>query len=194
LAYFPGRPSRSGYGAPAAEGHVRWAAEATILEALGNLGDFVGGVAVVVTILYLAYQVRQNTAALRVSSRQDIVESYRSYLRPGLEDPTLLALQIEGHRSYPDLSQPDRMRFAVLLTDQALHFQGALALHESGTLDDETFRAYRDHFAASMSTPGGSAFWSANRSSMPSDVVDSIEARINEGGLRDILDNPAYRS
>ncbi len=39
-----------------------------MLEALGNLGDFIGGIAVVVTLLYLAVQVRQNTTQLRESS------------------------------------------------------------------------------------------------------------------------------
>jgi hypothetical protein len=165
---------------------------ASILENLGNLGDFLGGVAVLITIIYLAIQIRQNTAALRVSSRQEIVESYRSFIRPQLEDPSLLTLQIDGHRSFPDLPQPDRMRFAVLLTDHALHFQGALALHESGALDDETFRAYRDHFAASMMTPGGSRFWSAARSSYPRHVVDSAEQRIAEGGLSDLIDRETF--
>ena len=99
---------------------------------------------------------------------------------------------IQGHRSYPELSQPDRMRFAILLSDQALHFQGALALHESGSLDDETFRAYRDYFAASMSTPGGANFWVQSRGNLPAYVVESVEARIAEGGLRDILANSAY--
>jgi hypothetical protein len=32
-----------------------------ILEALGNIGDFIGGIGVVVTLLYLVMQIRQNT-------------------------------------------------------------------------------------------------------------------------------------
>ena len=35
------------------------------LEALGNIGDFLGGIGVVVTLVYLAAQIRQNTAQLR---------------------------------------------------------------------------------------------------------------------------------
>lgn len=58
-----------------------------MLEALGNLGDFIGGIAVVATLLYLAVQVRQNTVALRTASRQQIVAGFREYnrllLQPG---------------------------------------------------------------------------------------------------------------
>ena len=40
-----------------------------MLEALGNLGDFVGGVAVIVTLLYLASQIRQNTTPRHVPAK-----------------------------------------------------------------------------------------------------------------------------
>ena len=39
-----------------------------MLEALGSLGDFIGGLAVIATLLYLAIQVRQNTQLLRANT------------------------------------------------------------------------------------------------------------------------------
>jgi len=45
-----------------------------MLEILGNLGDFVGGVAVVVTIGYLAVQMRSQTIANRRSTFQDLLD------------------------------------------------------------------------------------------------------------------------
>ena len=162
-----------------------------MLEALGNLGDFLGGIAVIITILYLAFQVRQNTAALRAQSRQEIVESYRSFNRPFISDPTVAGVWDQGLRSFPNQEEPDRSRFAALLVDQILHFQGALALHESGSLDDETFRAYRDHCAALLSTPGGAAFWSYAHSGYPSHMVASIQQRLDQGSLPDLLSMPS---
>jgi hypothetical protein len=35
------------------------------LDALGNIGDFLGGVGVIVTLIYLAARVRQNNVQLR---------------------------------------------------------------------------------------------------------------------------------
>ncbi len=163
-----------------------------MLEALGNIGDFLGGIAVIATIGYLALQVRQNTAAIRVSSRQQIVESFRSFNRPFISDPSIPGLFVQGLTSYPNLEQPDRARFGALITDQILHFQGALALHDSGSLDDETFRAYRDYFAGLLATPGGTAYWSDNRSGYPGHMVASVEQRLAEGGLPDLLSSPTF--
>ncbi len=158
-----------------------------MLEALGNLGDFLGGIAVIITIVYLAVQVRQNTAALRAQSRQEIVESYRSFNRPFISDATVAPIWHEGLRSFPNQEEPGRSRFVALLVDQILHFQAALALHESASLDDETFRAYRDHCAALLATPGGEAFWTQAHNAYPSHMVASLQHRIAQGDLPDLL-------
>ena len=46
-----------------------------MLNELGNIGDFVGGVAVVATLVYLAFQIRQNTATTRVQTIQHLLTS-----------------------------------------------------------------------------------------------------------------------
>jgi hypothetical protein len=47
-----------------------------------------------------------------------------------------------------------RQRFISIALDLALAYQRALALFESGSLDQETFRAYGDQFAMIVTTPG----------------------------------------
>ena len=46
-----------------------------MLDELGNIGDFVGGIAVVVTLVYLALQIRRNTATTRVETVQHLLTS-----------------------------------------------------------------------------------------------------------------------
>ncbi len=43
------------------------------LEDLGNIGEFVGAVGVVVTLVYLAVQIRRNTISVRASTFQEAV-------------------------------------------------------------------------------------------------------------------------
>ena len=56
------------------------------LTQLANLGEFIGGIAVLVTLVYLALQVRQNTSALRASSatlsRRDELSTTSLVLEP----------------------------------------------------------------------------------------------------------------
>ena len=59
---------------------------AIMLEDLGNIGDFLGGIGVVVTLIYLALQIRQNssqlvqnTKAVQSTAYQAITQNHRAY-------------------------------------------------------------------------------------------------------------------
>ncbi len=163
---------------------TRQAAGLTTFEPLGNLGDFIGGIGVVATLVYLAIQVRQNTAALRTASRQAIVAGMRDHVRLALEpgaDSFFHAME-----SFPDVSPDEYRYFTTRMNDLLLFFQGAHALHESGTLEDETYEAYRDFVAASCSTPGGARYWQQVREIYTPRMAAALDARIERGGLRDL--------
>ena len=101
----------------------------------------------IASLIYLATQIRQsheqmnqNTAALRTTSRQDIVSGYRTHARLLLE-PGMFRTFAEGLRSYPDLPSDEKGWFWNILGNHAVFFQGVFAPHESGTLEDETYQA-----------------------------------------------------
>ena len=62
------------------------------LDTLGNVGDFVGGVTVIVSLLYLAVQIRQHTKAVRSSSYHQAAEQTWNYCLAVAQDPTLAEL------------------------------------------------------------------------------------------------------
>jgi hypothetical protein len=187
----PGAPSHPASG-PAAERPYVGRQETAILDTLGNLGEFVGGLAVVVTLIYLAIQVRHNTAALRTASRQEIVSGFRAHNRLFLE-PSAGRTYAEGLRAHPDMPFDERNLFVILIFDHALFFQGAFALHESGQLEGETYQAYLTWFTCQLATPGGAAWWAESRQSWPARMVEALDARLSRGDLPDIREMQPFR-
>ncbi len=74
-----------------------------ISQLLGNYGEFVGAIAIVVTLIYLAVQIRQNTASSQAASRDSMArltydftmriasdDSMASLFRRGQNDPNSL--------------------------------------------------------------------------------------------------------
>lgn len=158
-----------------------------MLETLGNLGDFVVGVAVVVTLAYLVIQVRQNTAAIEASSRQQVVEGYRQANRLWPE-PGAARAWARGLRGDPDLDFDALNLFTTIFNDQALFFQGAFALHETGQLEDESYQGYLAWFSANVSTSGGRAWWEEiGRPIFTPRMVMAVDERLRAGGLPDVL-------
>ena len=131
---------------------------------------------------------------MQAASRQDIVESFRQFNGRLLDTADLPEILLEGLRRYPELDQPARMKFGSYLADHGLHFQGVFALHESGTLEGETYRAYLDFFAGLLATPGGAAFWSEFRPLFPHRMAAEVDARLEAGSLPDFLEMSFYKT
>ena len=157
-----------------------------MLDALGDLGDFVGGVAVLMTLAYLAVQVRQHTAALRTANRQDLSSGYREHNARHL-DPQISEAYALGLRNYPDLPSTQTRTFTRTMNDHVLFLQSAFALYESGALGAENYGPYVTWLACQLVTPGGAAWWDETRGFYNVALVDSIDSRVAEGGLPDAL-------
>ena len=163
-------------------------------DAISTIAEVLGAVAVVATLGYLAVQVRQNTATLRASTGRDLVGSFRKVNRLPLDVDGLPEVFLKGLREYPAMEQPMRIKFGLFMTDNLLHFQEAFALYDSGNLDEASYRAYLDFFAAFLATPGDAAYWSEFRSACPPRVSSEVDARLEEGELLDLLSMPFYRA
>jgi hypothetical protein len=152
---------------------------------LGNYGEFVGAVAVVATLFYLALQVRTNTASMRTASRQSASIEFRDWNRLLLEHAAAFGA---GIRRYPDVDPQTRSSFAGVLHDLILFFQSIVALKDSGTFDQPTYEAYLNWTSSVLITPGGAAFWMEWEVTYNKATVDALRSRIDEGGLPDITD------
>ena len=162
------------------------------LDALGNIGDFVGGIAVVVTLIYLAIQIRRNTVAIQTASREEIVLGFRAHNRLFVK-PSVGRTYAGGLRAHPDMPFDERFLFMTLLSDHGLFFQGAFALHESGQLEEETYQVYLTWFACHLATPGGAAWWAEGRQFYPVRMVEALDARLSRGDLPDIRELDWFR-
>lgn len=123
------------------------------LEVLGSIGDFVGGFGVVVSLLYLAAQIRQNTRAVRSSSYHQAAEQTWNYCLAVAQSgdlAELLARRGAGEALGP--VETSRANAA----DQALvfGFENMLRLREEGLVDPEVWQNILANSAPFFATPG----------------------------------------
>ena len=162
-----------------------------MLDTLGNLGDFIGGIAVVITLIYLAIQVRQNTSALKAASWQEVVSGAREAAKLR-GDPAIAPAWAKGLSYYPNMPVQDVSIFSLAITDEALFFQGVFALYQSRQLDESVYNAYRGWFASVLATPGGSVWWvTVGRPIFVPEMVSEVDKYLEKGGIPDIRQLPA---
>ena len=74
----------------------------SVAQLLGNFGEFFGAIAVVVTLAYLAVQIRQGTHATRAASRDAAMAHTLSFFQQGFDNQVIArAEQRMSSMSYP---------------------------------------------------------------------------------------------
>ena len=106
----------------------------TFAQLLGSYGEFVGAIAVVATLVYVAGQLRQNTNAVRSASYQAFNEISFSWADSFIENAGMVA-KIESYTSWDELS-PEELVFWRALTFKSFTVMESNFLHHrAGTMD-----------------------------------------------------------
>ena len=123
------------------------------LEALGNLGDFIGGIAVLVTLIYLAFQIRQNTSSVQQSNRIatanteiSIRGGYGQLNRSIVENNGLAAALVKAQSDERELDDVEQLRVQVHLTQMANQWHAMEVAYEQKLIPHETYAVmFDDH-------------------------------------------------
>ena len=162
-------------------------------DALGALGEIAGAIGVIVTLIYLAVQIRANTIATQTASRQDVARDYQQISNLHLDPRTAKAFRA-GLWDYPNMPDEDRVLFATVVNNEALFFQGLYAQFENGQLEPETYGAYLLWFSSVISTPGGKEWWEDTaRPIFLGRMLEAVDTRIRQGQLPNIREFAQFR-
>ena len=87
---------------------------------LAAWGEFIGGIAVVASLIYLASQLRQTTRLQRASTTAATAQMQFSHIALIVQDPEMARIWWEGLEDFDSLSDSDRRRFVPYMTMQFL--------------------------------------------------------------------------
>ena len=111
------------------------------LQDLGDLGDLIGGLAVVITLIYLAVQVRQNTALITAQTVQASVDATQRVLLFRAEHSELRAI-LRRARTNAQLTPDDTEVIASYLQAAFMNFQARLHHNVRGVFDRSVNESY----------------------------------------------------
>ena len=162
------------------------------LEDLGNIGEFIAAVGVVVSLVYLAIQVRQNTAHLGQNTRSVRTSAMLEARAASTELPKMVAQDSEvarictlGFSSPADLSSEERIRFHAILAWWFNNQESIFFLHESDAIDAIQYAPWERDLRQTLGLPG-IAEWCRHSSSFS----DTFAATVN-GMLAEINNEPS---
>jgi len=159
------------------------------LAELGALGEFVGGIAVILTLVYLAIQIRQNTEQIRESSQvsrlllqENFVSGQEAFFRSVLENEEVHRVWRLGIMATDEIApDEDRERFGFILYGQMYRYHVMYQARAVEPLEHERCLIQVDRMAA---LPAFRSWWTRHRRSFEFDAefVELVDSRIEKGG------------
>jgi hypothetical protein len=163
---------------------------------LSSLGSFVSGVAVLASLVFVGYQLRQNTQAVRAAASQAHSANYHSLVSPLSENAGLASIWLRGLSHYEDLSNEDRARFIMYTSGAFRFFESSRVQWRHGQLDNEHWQNVEANVRDFASQPGIGRFWRVRKhwhSTEFQNWFGSLSAKA-EGGLYDSRDDTDERA
>ncbi|MEQ8860797.1 MAG: hypothetical protein RIC56_19300 [Pseudomonadales bacterium] len=146
----------------------------TFSQLLGNYGEFIGGIAVLATLAYLAYQLRQGTRALERSDVRAIMERFDAFF-VSLGDPKIAALWLEGQAAELKAESAQHLSYLSLVTRYVYATQNLWESAHQGIVSAPMWTRQATTFAVALSTPGGAKCWEQIKVGLAEDFVDEVE-------------------
>ena len=87
----------------------------------GSVGEILGAVATIATLIYLAMQIRQNTQALQAASIDSTIRAANDIRAHLFSDAHVTDIYRRGLANVDDLDETDRERFQTALRDGVKH-------------------------------------------------------------------------
>ena len=124
------------------------------LEDLGSIGEVLGGLAVLVSLVYLALQIRQNTTSVRAAASASVAESLSRVTEILSVEPELGRIWTQGLADYDSLDSDARTRFTNIFLTYMRRLENAFYQQSRGFLDPDHWQTTERRIARIMSRPG----------------------------------------
>lgn len=134
------------------------------LTQLANIGEFIGGLAVLITLVYLAIQLKQGTTALASNRHHEMLDLVlKNNFSPVSESREYAEFIATAPENPESLDEIVWLRFVYYAYGTYAMWEDAYVSHKRGLIDDEIWAAW-DGGARSLSVNEGCRkFWAQER-------------------------------
>jgi hypothetical protein len=145
------------------------------LNELGNLGEFISGLAVVITLVYLALQIRHNTRAVRSSMHQDMNESTLRIAESLSDNENVGRIVLKADEDYDSLTSVERIRFDAYAERVFGNFESVFYSYRNSMIEQDLWDAWESSYLDDISREAMRRFWQGQRPTHLRDFMDLVD-------------------
>jgi len=150
------------------------------LQDLGSLGEFVGAIGVVISLIYLARQMSQNTISVRAASFNSMTENSIRLLENTFRDGDFANFLHRAEGDPSSLSPDERVRWDAYMTAVYRHFGNLVYQYRVGVLDEQMWQSYRETLKRHLSIRSWLTWFEQNKGSFSRSLVELVAEATRE--------------
>ena len=142
-------------------------------DAIGAVGEILGAVAVIATLIYLAKQIRQNSQAVQISALRDTTEQWNRWSEVLATSSELADIVARGNRSYNALPENEALRYGAyvqMFFDCAESYRTLVSEHRV----QKNLEVLESIVGRRIGTTGFAEWWSENQRDYDAGFVNWI--------------------
>jgi hypothetical protein len=152
----------------------------TSLSDLSSIGSLVSGVAVLVSLIYLAQQTRQNSKHTRALIHQGRSIQAADLTDRWAADPSLIALLLRATRGDRTLDDEEVLRFLLMQFSAYQMWEDRFYQHKDGLVDEERHAGTVREIKERLQTIGYRASWQMQRNTYGTEYQAFVDGLIDE--------------
>jgi hypothetical protein len=144
-------------------------------QALAAVAEIVASVAIVLSLVYLALQIRQSAQATRAATYQSVMTSVGTMSTAIIQSADAAEVIYRGGQDISSLSPPERVRFEQMASALFRHYDVLFYHHRHGLLEPEQWEGLNRRLQAGLVIPGLVRWWSENRIHFSRDFAKYVD-------------------
>lgn len=128
-------------------------------DAIGAMGEMIGAGAVVISLIYLASQIRSQVEETRIAGMHAVSAGFRDAISSLADNPHVAEIWIKSNRNPRSLSDEELVQMFAIAQRNFRVWEEAFGLYQKGRLDNEVFESITKQYASFLAHRGFAHVW-----------------------------------
>ncbi len=152
--------------------------ETLTLENIYFIGQTIAAIAVIISLIFIVIEVRQNTNAVKLNTLHDVKETIREVNLIWAENGDLAEIMYQGFQDLDNLSGAKKVRFYTSSHNLFLGYENLYHQKLDGALDPKHWSGMSQHMIDSLSVPGLRGWWEDRKHWFTMDFQNFIDNEV----------------
>jgi hypothetical protein len=146
-----------------------------MLSVLANIAMIIEAVVVIVSVVFVWYEIRENTRLTRIANSQKLVELAAPFNLQLIQDREMARLWVTGSTDYPSMDPVDQYRYYSLLAWWLMLHENIYYQHERDVLDDVSYAPWEYDLQDTVRTQHLERLWDRLKPNLQATFAMHIE-------------------